>query len=251
MDAGSIPAASTKTQGPPTSGPLPLDRDDASAIRQHHFNTCDDRMAATGTSFTMKRRSLLLGATGFSGLTLFGRRIRAGTRSAHPLPALLNATRRRCMGPVPWMWFIAGQTGSSTSPDAAARRCPRWRLRTRQRQCTAAAGFHTSAFRTAYRRESSRRSDRERAVHVRRTGNLTAWPRCRPLPITRPNNAAASSARSLVRHRRRDGCRIDGIEYRPSVRPRTCSSRTQNRARDSSAAMPPFPYHEAKQRRSK
>jgi hypothetical protein len=54
----------------------------------------------------MKRRSLLLGATGFSGLTLFG----CGGSSAPTAsaPALLNAPAD-VWDLSPWMWFIAGQ----------------------------------------------------------------------------------------------------------------------------------------------
>jgi hypothetical protein len=64
-------------------------------------------MTATGTSFTMKRRSLLLGATGFSGLTLFGC---GGSDAPTPsAPALLSATAD-VWDLSPWMWFIEGQS---------------------------------------------------------------------------------------------------------------------------------------------
>lgn len=54
----------------------------------------------------MKRRSLLLGATGVSGLTLFGC---GGSGAPTPsAPALLNATAD-VWDLTPWMWFVAGQ----------------------------------------------------------------------------------------------------------------------------------------------
>ena len=65
----------------------------------------------------MKRRSLLLGATGFSGLsfsglgfsglTLFG--CGGSGAPAASAPALMNATAE-VWDPSPWMWFIAGQS---------------------------------------------------------------------------------------------------------------------------------------------
>lgn len=64
-------------------------------------------MTATGTSFAMKRRSLLLGATGFSGLALLGCG-GSGASTASP-PALLSAADD-VWDVSPWMWFIAGQT---------------------------------------------------------------------------------------------------------------------------------------------
>ncbi len=54
----------------------------------------------------MKRRSLLLGVTGFGGLTLLGC---GGSGAPSPsAPAALNAAAD-VWDLSPWMWFIAGQ----------------------------------------------------------------------------------------------------------------------------------------------
>jgi hypothetical protein len=104
-----------------------LDNDAAPAIHQHSFNSRDTRMAATGTSFTMKRRSLLLGATGLSGLSFSGLALFGCGGSAAPAaaaPALMNATAD-VWDLSPWMWFVAGQSRvidlSLTLPPGVAR----------------------------------------------------------------------------------------------------------------------------------
>jgi hypothetical protein len=89
-----------------------LDKDDASAVRQHFSNSRDTRMAATGPSFMMKRRLLVLGAAGFSGLSfgslsLFG--CGGSSAPATTAPALMNATAD-VWDLSHWMWFVAGQS---------------------------------------------------------------------------------------------------------------------------------------------